>query len=71
MNDKETDQIIASGIEESWVAKLAELDKSQFLAFLDEMYNNTNIPSLKATLKVAHAHISNSTKDLPKDIALG
>lgn len=65
------DEIINKGVEDSWEAKLADLDKSQFIAFLDEMYNNTNIPSLRATLKVARAHISGNTKDLLTDIALG
>jgi len=71
MTDDINDAIVKKGIEDSWEAKLAELDKGQFIAFLDEMYNNTNIPSLKATLKVARAYISGNTKDLLTDIALG
>lgn len=68
---KITDPLILRGMEDSWVAKLGELPRAQFIDFLETMYGNSTIPSLKATLKVAAAHLRNNTKDLPTDIALG
>jgi hypothetical protein len=70
-DDEITDKIVLRGIEDSWVAKLGDLERVQFIDFLEEMYKSTTIPSLRATLKVAVAHLRDNTKGLPTGIALG
>jgi hypothetical protein len=56
-NDK---KMMSLALEASWVTKLEELDYDQFVDFLDEFYNNTQAPSLKAALKVAAKHLRKS-----------
>jgi hypothetical protein len=65
----EEDLRAALAEESAWAAKLAELDETQFLECLDEMYQRTSIPSLRAVLRAALIRISDA-KDLPNNIAI-
>ena len=53
-----SDTLLQHAEEKAFQDQISKLDDIEFLAFLDEMYNNVRIPSLRATLKATIARLT-------------